>query len=134
MSLAECFPHAIVKDGHVYFIRMSAFKDLTMDSSVELNMNARVSVHTSVILAELAKICVSDIGDIEHNKIDIANLLSNIPLEDKARLVFCSSFYDDNNALFNDFFEYWIDKKPHIYKNTNIRFVKDGAVVMEMNV
>lgn len=138
MSLAECFPHAIVKDGRVYFISMSAFKDLSMDSSVDLKTDERMSVPVSAIEAELAKIRVPDVGDIDIQintmKINIVNLLSSIPMEDKARLVFCCSFCNDKDALFNDFCEYWRDKKPRIYKNTKVRFIKDGTVVMEMNV
>ena len=127
MSLAECFPHAIVKDGMVYFISMSAFKDLSMDSSVDLKTDARMSVPVSAIEAALSNICVSDVGDID-------DLMWHITLEDKARLVFCSSFCDDKEALFNEFCEYWRDKKPRIYKNTKVRFIKDDTVVMEMNV
>ena len=117
---------------------MSAFKDLPIDSVVNLKTDERMSAPVSAIEAALSKICVTDIGDIDIQtnaiKIDIVNLLSHIPLEDKARLVFCSSFCDDKDALFSEFCEYWRDKKPRIYKNTKVRFVKDGTVVMEMNV
>ena len=138
MSLAECFPHAIIKDGQVYFISMAAFKDLPIDSAVDLKTNERMSAPVHVIETALAKICVPDVGDIDIQtsaiKIDIVNLLSHIPLEDKARLVFCSSFCGDKDTLFSEFCEYWRDKKARIYKNTKVRFVKDGNVVMEMNV
>jgi len=138
MSIAECFPHAIVKDGLVYFISMSAFKDLPIDSVINLKTNERMSAPVSAIKTALDKICVPDVGDIDIQtsaiKIDIVNLLSDIPLEDKARLVFCSSFCDNKDALFSEFCEYWMDKKPRIYKNTKVRFVKDGNVVMEMDV
>ena len=138
MSLAECFPHAIVDGGQVYFISMSAFKNLTTDSAVDLKTDERMSAPASVIEAELAKICVPHVGDIDIQQnainIDIVNLLSSIPMEDKARLVFCCSFCDDKDALFSEFCEYWRDKKPRIYKNTKVRLVKDGTVVMEMNV
>lgn len=136
MSLGECFPHATIKDGKAYFISMVAFKDLPIDSVIDLKSDERMSLSVTDIESRLVQICVPIIGYIQKDTLNVnmLNLLSNIPLEDKARLVFCASFCDDKTALLDDFCEYWIDKKPRIFKNTKVRFVKNDTVVMEMDV
>lgn len=123
MSLGECFPHATIKDEKAYFISMAAFQDLPIDSVIDLKSDERMSVSVTDIESRL--ICMEDMLNVN---------MSNIPFEDKARLVFCDSFCDDKTALLSDFGEYWVDKKPRIFKNTKVRFIKNDTVVMEMDV
>lgn len=138
MSLAQCYPNAIVENGRVYFIDAKAFKTLSENAIVDLGCNERISAPVKAIEGQLNQIMLLDVGDVhlDTNKIsvNIVNLLSDIPLEDKARLVYCASLAPDKNELVRDFRRFWACKQARVYKNTTVRFIKEGVAVMEMKV
>jgi hypothetical protein len=138
MSLAKHYPNAVVDNGIVYFIDNKAFGNLPENTIVDLECNERISAPVKVIEGQLNQIIMLDVGDvdIDTNKIsvNIVNLLSDIPLEDKARLVYCASLAGDNNELVRDFRRFWTCNQARIYKNTTVRFIKEGVAVMEMKV
>ena len=138
MSLAQTYPNAIVQDDFVYFISLEAFKNLPNDSVIDVGCTERMSAPKSAIeknLANIGILLVDQVNIEQHQlSIDIKDKMPNIPFEDKARFVFCSSFSKDKNKLFMEFRDYWIDEKPRIFKNTKVRFQKDGQTVMEMDI
>ena len=138
MSLAQTFPNAIVSNDMVYFISLEAFENIPNDSVIDLECSERMSAPKSAIEKNLDKIVILDVGQVnmEQHKLSInfMNKISNVPFEDKARLVFCSSFCKNKNELFREFRDHWLNEKPRILKNTTVRFQKDGQTVMEMNI
>ena len=138
MSLAQTFPNAVVVNDMAYFISIEAFKNLPRDAAIDLECDERMSAPKSVIEKNLAIIVIPDVDkvNIEQRQltINIMDKMPNIPFEDKARLVFCSSFSKDKNELFREFKDHWINETPRILKNTKVRFQKDGQTVMEMDV
>ena len=138
MSLAQCYPNAIVDNGRVYFISNEAFENLPENTIVDLDCHKRISAPVEAIEGQLSRVMMLDVGDVDIDRnnisVNIVNLMSDIPLQDKARLVYCASLATDKNELVRDFKRLWSCKQARIYKNTTVRFIKEEVSVMEMKV